>query len=364
MTRFRTYRAALVMLVLMAIASLTITFFARGQITTAQEANQSFFWGVNGHPLKQEGYIQVSLETQINLVSRLGMGWYRVDLPQSETERNLTRLDTLVAMASRRKIRILGVLFSSPGGYSEDVTPTQVRQAAFEYGRAMASRYATKITHWELANELDVFAMIRKGERMRTGEMWEFGPPDGDKPEHYQESRYQIARAEIQGLSEGVRAGNQKAVTVVDTAGWLHYGFIERLVVEDKVPFNILAWHWYSEMGNIQRVNGKLDLLQVLVAYGKPIQITEINRRYGSQGGKEKEQAAYLVSVANQLCADRRVAGLFIYELLDEPYFGEKNPESWYGLVTLAKNRDGNWQATRKKQAFAALKAVIAGKRC
>ena len=322
-------------------------------------ARGSFRWGVSGHPNVQEGYCQVPMATQINLVAQLGMGWYRCDWDQGRLERSPEVYDRLVRHAVRKGIRILPIIFPSTSCRS-DATPEEIRQASFEFARRLAGRYRGLIDHWELDNELDGFAMVRKGETCRDGTQWEWGDPDGDKPEHYEEGRYQKVRAELTGLCEGVKAADAEAMTIVNTGGWLHYGFIERLVREDEVPFDILGWHWYSEMGDITKVRGNFNLLECLEAYGKPIWFTEVDRRGGSQGGREKEQADYLTATARQLHAYPGVEAFFVYELLDEAYFGEDNPESHYGLVELVRGESGRWSIGRKKEAFRALQRLLA----
>ena len=311
-------------------------------------------WGVNGHPLTQEGYLDLPVGAQLDLVSELGAGWYRFDF----NEKNVARCEELVAEAERRKIHLLPILDSSPGGRTEDAPPEQIRAAAFAFAKGVVGRFKGKITHWELSNELDEPAMIRKGEKTRSGKLWEWDAPDGSSPDDYEESRYQKARAEIQGLHEGVKAADPGALTIVDTAGWLHYGFIERLVNEDKAAFDILSWHWYSEMGDLSAVQGKLDLVALLKRYGKPLWLTEINRRDGSKHGKEMDQAQYMSKNVAKIAATPGIAALFIYELLDEPYFGEG--ESNYGLVEIVRDKHGKWQVSRKKQGFEACKTVIA----
>lgn len=143
--------------------------------------------------------------------------------------------------------------------------------------------------------------MIHRGEKARDGKIWKWGDPAGNRPEDYEESRYRKAKAEIQGLYEGVKAADPGTTTVVDTGGWLHYGFVERLVNEDHVPFDILAWHWYSAMGDMTHVQGKLDLVARLAGYGKPLWITEINRQGGSMNGGEREQADYVGKATAQV---------------------------------------------------------------
>ncbi|HXQ80195.1 MAG TPA: glycosyl hydrolase [Opitutaceae bacterium] len=314
---------------------------------------------MNGHPVTQLGYFDVPLAEQVDLVAEAGAGWYRVDLGARDFAASTARFDELLTDAERRNIRLLPVLSLSPGGRGDAATPQQIHAAAVAFGRAVAGRYRGRITHWELGNELDIQALIRKGDRGRNGALWRWGDPDGSRPEDYEEGRYERARAEILGLGEGVRAADRGAATVVDTSGWLHYGFIERLVNEDHVPFDVLAWHWYSEMGDITRVQGKLDLVAYLKRYGKPLWLTEVSRRGGSAGASGRDFAEFVTHTVAQLGANPGIGGLFIYELLDEPYFGEAG-ESQYGLVEIARDGRGKWAVTQRKQAFDAYRSVIA----
>jgi hypothetical protein len=326
--------------------------------TAYRQATEPFQWGVNGHTVSQAAYWQVPIAMQLDLVEELGATWYRFDLSAGAFRGNTARVDELLAGAEQRKLRLLPVLFAKPGAWDAKATPEQIRAAAAAFAREVVGRYKGRITHWELNNELDAYAMIRKGETTRSGKLWQWGDAEGSDPDTYDEGRYQKAKAEILGLHEGVKAADPHAVTIVDTAGWLHYGFIERLVKEDHVPFDILAWHWYSECGDITNVQGKLNLVEFLQRYRKPLWLTEINRRDGSKHGKEQEQAEYVVQTAVQLRANRGVRGFFIYELLDEPYFGASG-ESDYGLVEVAQDSAGKWQVSRRKPAFDAFKAAI-----
>ena len=323
------------------------------------QAAEPFHWGVNGHPVSQEAYWQVPIATQLELVAESGATWYRFDLSTEAFHGNTDRVDALLAGAERRHLRLLPVLFAEPGARDAQATPSQIRAAAAAFAKEVVGRYKGRITHWELNNELDAYAMIRKGEKSRSGKLWQWGDAEGSDSDTYNEGRYQKAKAEILGLHEGVKAADPQAQTIVDTAGWLHYGFIERLVQEDHVPFDILAWHWYSECGDITRVQGKRNLVEYLKRYRTPLWLTEINRRDGSQHGKDQQQAAYVGQTATQLRTNPGIAAYFIYELLDEPYFGVSG-ESNYGLVEVAKDGAGKWQVSRRKPAFEACKSAIA----
>jgi len=335
-------------------------FMCAGMGAMPAGAVDQFHWGINGHPTAQVGYYHVPLETQLDLVAQLGMKWYRCDWSEKGLKDAPERYDRLVAEAAKRGVRILPIIFPTISCRSEEASLKEIQRASFEFARSLARRYQGKITHYELSNELDGWAMIRKGETTRDGTVWKWGDPDGTKPEHFEERRYQKVRAELLGLHAGIKAGDPNAMTIVDSCGWLHYGFFERLVREDRVPFDILAWHWYSEMGDITNVRGEFNLLEHLKGYGKPIWITEINRRDGSLGSHEQEQADYLAATARKMCANPDIEAFFVYELLDEPYFGADNPESHYGLVEIVRGADDRWKVHRKKPAFYALQTLIA----
>lgn len=325
----------------------------------AAEKQAAFHWGVNGHPLMQAAYFDVPLETQFDLVEELGAGWYRFSVGPQHFAAQTARMDRLLELAEKRGIKLLPVLLPADDFWDGTAAAAQLQVEARAFAKSVVERYKGRITHWELANEPDAYALIRQGETTRSGKLWEWeGAPDGSAADDYHEERYQRARAVIAGLQEGVKAADPQALTLVDTAGWLHYGFIDRLANEDKVPFDVLAWHWYSEMGDMTRVRGDFDLLKHLKSYGKPLWITEINRRDGSKGGHEKEAAAYLGEAAQQLRADPRVEAFFVYELLDQPYFGPEG-ESAYGLVNLVKGTDDKWQPGGGKASYAALQSII-----
>jgi hypothetical protein len=311
--------------------------------------------GVNGHPLSQEGYLQAPIAGQLDLVKRLGARWYRTDWGSDAPASGAGRAEMLVREAARRGLQVLPVIFP-PVDMAKD-TEASIRQAARDYARALAIRFKGRVTVWELHNELDSYAMIRKGEKNARGEVWQWGDADGQLAEHFEEGRYARARAVLLGLAEGIREGDPTARRLINSSGWLHFGFIQRLVA-DGVPFEILGWHWYSEMGDITSAAG-VNALARITAFGKPIWINEYNRRGGNGGDKgEAEQATVLAAMTQQfaaLSATYPIRALMAYELLDEPYFGPDNPESHYGLVGLRKDAAGRWEPAAEHPVFAAL---------
>ncbi len=313
----------------------------------AAASDEHFILGVNGHPHQQEGYRAVPLDRQMDLLRELGVRWYRTDWGSGY---DFSQHDALVAAAEAKGIRLLPILFPDVSAAKDDIR--EIRRMAFDYGKHVASRYRGRITHYELSNELDCRAMTK----------WpNGGDRDGASRSDYDFHQYTAICEMLRGLSEGIREGDPAASRIVDCAGWLHFGFVDRLV-DDAVPFEIVAWHWYSEMGDIttpkQSYSGNWDVLQKLKSWGKEVWITEGNRRNGDMDDAGQAQADYLTDQITKLRKSGIVKAYFVYELLDEPYF--EGGESHYGLVKLGK-RDGNWTVGERKPAFQAIKRLSAG---
>lgn len=266
------------------LSSLLLLAFCTSVGVSMSAPTRPMQYGVTGHPFVQEGYQEVPITAQLDLAADLGVKWYRTDWNQEVVTKNPAEYDKLISEAKRRGITILPILFPPVSCRSESASVEEIRESSFNYAKTLAARYKGKITYWELDNELDNFCMIHKGEIDRNGVEWLYGDSNGDKPELFYDGRYQKVLAELRGLHEGIKAGNPKAKTMVNSGGWLHYGFMIRLIEEDKLPFDILAWHWYSDMGDMTKVMGKIDVYSIIKGFGKPIWLTEINRRTGSMG--------------------------------------------------------------------------------
>lgn len=303
----------------------------------------AFILGVNGHPFVQEGYWNVPIDQQLGLVRELG-GWYRNDWNWGL---DFTHSDALVTAAEAKGVKLLPILFPDVRGANGDLR--EIRRLAFEHGKAIASRYRGRITHYELSNELDCQAMTK----------WpNGGDRDGAARSDYDFHKYSERCELLRGLAEGILEGDPDAKRIIDCAGWLHFGFMDRLI-DDAVPFEIVSWHWYSDMGDItqpiQSYSGKYDVLARLKSWGKEIWMTEYNRRNGDMDADEQAQADYLRDQITKLRQGGLVKAFFVYELLDEPYF--QGGEGHYGLVKL-EQREGKWTVGAHKQAFDLIKQL------
>ena len=98
---------------------------------------------------------------------------------------------------------------------------------------------------FELSNELDLKCMKHDG----IGR-------NGMVVDDYNQTAWRRYRAILSGLAAGVADGcGARAERVINTGGWLHFGFLE-LLRQAAIPYEIVAWHWYSEMGLINCTSG------------------------------------------------------------------------------------------------------------
>lgn len=232
--------------------------------------------------------------------------------------------EEILQAAEKTGVELLPVLF--PPAPGED-TEEGWYAASLEYGRQCGERYRGRVRYFELNNERDCRCMTR----------WPGGGDrDGAAMTDYDDAIYAPIRGMTRGLSEGLKQTHPDCITLIDTAGWLHFGFID-LLMRDSVPFDIVAWHWYSEMGDplreIESYSGRYRLLERLGQWGKSIWFTEGNRRDGALGGADREQADYLKQTIEALAGTGKVGAYVVYELFDEPYLLSHGGEVCYGIV-------------------------------
>ncbi|HYI71934.1 MAG TPA: hypothetical protein VEX87_19395, partial [Skermanella sp.] len=274
--------------------------------------NSPIQWGVNGHPFWSHGGISVT--KQLDLIKQMGLQSYRVDLDNSDAG-SMNLLRTLVTEGKARGIDILPIINLHPERYTTEA-------AAYSAGKAIAATYAKAFPGmtWELGNEYDNLS-IKAG-------------ASGALASDYNNAPYAIARGLIKGMYDGAKGADATAKTVVDDAGWHHYGFLQRLAA-DGVKWDITAMHWYSDQGSPMNVGGGgVDALAIHQKLGEPIWITEVNARPGSMG--EAAEAQWLVKTMadwNAVATKYGIQAAHIYELFDQPEMGT-SPEAHYGLYT------------------------------
>ena len=299
---------------------------------------ECFVWGINGHPLTQKDYGVSTWNDQIALLKDLNIDCYRIDAQLSDDGliKNELNYHAFVNKLVENKISPFVVL--SVGGIKTG-SEEDVFEASFNQGKRFGTYYTNNIQVIEVGNEFD--NKILKGSY------------DGTKESHYDLVKAAALMAQLNGFISGLKSVKPD-IKVSLSVGWVHYHYLQ-LLKDNKVDYDIIGYHWYSNMGNISSVKGYGNVLQTVAdRFKKPIWITEFNFRNGTLDDKHSAQKAYIENSGLDIIKNPKVSGFFIYELLDEPSFQLKNPtESYYGL---ASNTNGT---ISKKSAYYSYKNLI-----
>lgn len=304
-------------------------------------------WGVNGHPFT--AYPDIAWESQLDLVLALGMTHYRIN---TRGDGSRDYLAEFLPLAQARGVSVVPILY--PDVDLDADSPQVLERRSFALAREMAGLYRGRMPVWELANELESYAILQPCEMRDDGTQYhcEWGPAGGVGADEYFGPRWEKVSAVLKGLSRGVAAGDPKALRAAGTAGWGHLGAFERLAA-DGVAWDITVWHDYEGVTE--------EYLGVLAGYGKPIWITEFNAGGGGFATPEENAKQLLERIAYYRAMRTRfgVTAAFIYELLDEDYWGDTF-EARMGLYELDGDAEAGWRVGAPKPAAAAVRAAIA----
>lgn len=288
-------------------------------------------FGVNGHPLNNGSYAG-SLEQQVADLKKLGLRTYRVNVNPSDPDK-YQRLSQLIAIAEKAGIRILPTIIMKAQGYSdENIAHDDAREKTY----ALVKQFGTHVKVWELGNEYDLYC-LQQGS-------------SGASPGDYDTTRYDMVRALLTGMLQGLHEADPSARSMVNTAKSNQYpvdsGFLQRLI-DDGVRFDIVSYHYYDQDGHVPTTNDgtRVSALQILHdGFHKPIWITEFDR---SSSGPDigpsadpKAQGQALTRGMREIAADAAeydVANADIYELLNQPELlkqpGIKPNQAGFGIL-------------------------------
>ncbi len=312
-------------------------------------------WGVAGHSPtgSYHAYRDVPLTQQLDALNALGVTYYRVDANSPSSIKPI--VDLIRGNSAYSKLKIIPILYgpiswndikSNPRGYTNAYIYDSCKTAAQEWMKFWtANGYASfPFEQIEISNELDD-KCINSG-------------TSGESAEMYNDGQFERCKSIIQGLCDGIRAANPTIPRIVGCAGWLHYGFLDRLIAELGAPdWEILTYHWYSDMGPISRHSDVTTKLEgYMTKYHLPTWVTEVDCRDGSlpKGGETPEQAearhgAKLAAIVRDMKQFPFIHTICVYELLDEPY--REGGEAHYGLIRTTKNAGGKYEMNGQKPA-------------
>nr|WP_225936666.1 glycoside hydrolase family protein [Caballeronia sp. NK8] len=299
------------------------------------------FYGVNGHNNEGGAYDISSTALQLSQLQDLGAKLYRNEVYSQGTANKLAGIAQTMAAGG---VTVYPVMLMNIDIFNNE---TEGYNAGFALGQQTAT--SRHYPYYEVTNEMEAELLI--------------GNVDGVYPQQFDIAKFRKLRGVIRGMIAGIRSVDASGKIIMGGGTWLHYGFHQMLAAgmepdgsigHPVVDWDITAWHWYSEQGDITNACGGTgchNVLAALKALGKPIWINEFGVR--PNYGTDQQIAAYLVGNTMMaqfvaLASTYDIESIQSYELYDDPVGGE-------GPFGLLKN-DGFTQ----KPAYTAYKNFVA----
>jgi hypothetical protein len=284
---------------------------------TTPPSNGSLMVGVNGHSMGVQSYTSIPATQQVAMLKKMGMKVFRQDLNFNSdgSVSAKTKFAELYSATSAAGIDILAMIYTSKLDYNK--SESENYNTAKVIGANIASKNAQYFKYYELGNELDLKCII-------SG--------DGDVNSNYNIQKFKSIAAYLKGLNDGIKSKQPGAKTMVD-ASWLHSAYL-KMLESYGVNFDIVAWHWYSDMETAasHKKNPIEITAKIASMFNKPIWFTEAGQRYMSNtSAYETAQRDFTVNFINKCKKNSQVKAVLFYELIDEP---AKSPnEAHFGFI-------------------------------
>ncbi|WP_244197725.1 lipopolysaccharide biosynthesis protein [Caballeronia ptereochthonis] len=303
----------------------------------------SIFYGMNGHINAGGAYAAASPALQLSQLKDLNVTLYRNDV---SSQAEAVKLASLAQTMQPSGVTVYPVLLQLVKNFSDEETAYQA-----SYTLAQQIVNVQKYAYYEVTNELAPQCLV--------------GWVDGVHSTDYDNRCFQIARGIIRGMIAGIKSVDPAGKIIIGGNTWMHYGFDQMLANGTQpdgtnghpvVTWDITAWHWYSEQGDIRHAcggSGCYDVIGTLKSFGKPIWINEVGIRPDFPGTPDQAATFLYNDMLNALMSiapQYDIESLQVYELYDDPPTGQ-GP---YGIML----NDG----TTHKPDYAAVRNFIAAK--
>lgn len=309
----------------------------------AKPKRPDFNWGITIQPFPFREQNEQFLPEQLRLAAELGVSVVRIDYTPGNDAINQLILE-------QAKKHHLKLVFIIPFGPKDIFTDPNLYDNAYRYVADIVGKYKGQVPVWQLANEVGAVALVD-------------GLHHGVDRVDYPEDKYKAVSTWLSAATKAVRDTDPAAKRLV-TDHWVHVGFFDRFLAEGG-DFEILGWNWFSDMGtNMDRVTinpqtgQTYNLLSKLKSFKKELWLTEVNRRLGSHGGKDKEQADFIQTMAEYAYGNPAINGFLVYNLVEDQT--ARVEESGYSLIHI--DIDNKW-VTGLKAAFGRYQALIKAKK-
>lgn len=294
------------------------TYIAHAQ----PKSKKAFVWGVNGHPFTQVTYKPSTWRDQMIYLSDLNVDYYRVDLRLTKT--GLIYSDKIffdfMDQLRSHNIKPMFALFPREDKMQGD--SAVVYKEYYQQGKSFTQRYGSSLEVVEVGNEWDL-KLMKRDDKL-----------DGTKSAHYNLENGKKRLWLLKGFIDGIKSVNP-TIKVSLSLTWTHWYYLE-LLQAYNVNYDIIGYHWYSNMGNMTKVRSPYGnfLPKIKNTYKKAIWVTEFNAHRGTKSSSFEKQNNYVQENINDLLEQGIVSGLFIYELFDQLALRPRFPsESHYGLL-------------------------------
>ncbi|MFM0522556.1 MULTISPECIES: glycoside hydrolase family protein [Caballeronia] len=299
----------------------------------------SVFYGMNGHVNAAGPYTTSTPEQQLAQLKDLGVTLYRSDV---STVAGAQKLASVAQMMAESGVTVYPVLLQQLNFPDEN----SAYQASYTLAQQIVN--VQHYAYYEVTNELAPECLV--------------GWVDGVNSTDYKNDCFQIARGVIRGLIAGIKSVDPAGKIVIGGNTWMHLGLDVMLANGTQpdgtsghpvVTWDITAWHWYSEQGDITHACGTLcyNVIGTLQSLGKPIWINEVGMRPNFPGTADQAATFMANNMMGALLAiapQYNIQSLQVYELYDDPPTGQ-GP---YGIML----NDG----VTKKPTYTAVKNFIA----
>jgi hypothetical protein len=277
-------------------------------------SNSPFVLGVNGH-FGVDPYLYVTATDQIGFLQKMGMTYYRHDIifHPDGTISYFDKFKKLYDAATASGITMLPAVCST--NFDINASESDSYAAGNTLGINIATQNSAYFNYYELGNELDNDAII-------SG--------DGSKAYNYDANKLRTVAAYLKGMDDGIKSVQPTAKTLID-ASWLHYYFVQYMIAYGN-KFDIVAWHWYSDMESAAARAGIADISIMLTRlFNKPIWFTECAQRPNKVFDPVQPQLDFMTYFITKVKQNPNVGAVIYYELFDEPQ--KSAAENSYGIV-------------------------------
>ena len=309
-------------------------------IAKAQNTDKSFVWGINGHPLTQRDYSN-NWDEQISALNDLKLSSYRLDVlldPDGYAKKEQSFIKILNDLKKNNIAALPAVMQSGLNNADID----SIYQKGYKQGMNFGTRYGDYLSIVEVNNEGDNKIRLR------------------NKPGRIKEGEYDTVKAKkfiagIKGFIDGLKAAKPN-VKVTLSVSSTHFYYLQ-LLKDNQVNYDIIGYHWYSNMGDIINVKPAFGnvLSYISKRFNKTIWITEFNYFKGTTSANFATQSDYITQTIKKILDQGIIKGFFIYELFDQTYLKARYPfEACYGLIY--KDSMGRYI---KKDAYQSYKQIV-----